>query len=64
MVEQRLLPTFDGIEAEAKALQEKTYLELVSSLFDPDTMDESMLAEAAVETGYLSTSSPRAELLV
>jgi len=49
---QRLLPTFDGIEAEATVLQEKTYLELVSSPFDPDTVDESMLAEAAFEAGY------------
>ncbi|MGC8210074.1 hypothetical protein [Ralstonia pseudosolanacearum] len=52
VLKQRLLPTFDGIEAEATALQEKTYLELVSSPFDPDTMDESMLAEAAFEVAY------------
>lgn len=52
VLEQRLLPTFDRIEAEATALQEKTYNDLVSMPLDPDTVDESMLAEAAFEAGY------------
>ena len=36
VLEHRLLPTFDGIEAEATALQEKTYSELMSMPLDPD----------------------------
>lgn len=51
-LEHRLLPTFDGIEAEATALQEKTYNDMMSMPLDPDVVDESMLAEAAFEAGY------------
>ncbi|MCT7325022.1 hypothetical protein [Ralstonia mojiangensis] len=52
VLEQRLLPTFDGIEAEAAALQEKTYNELMSMPLDSDVVDESMLAESAFVAGY------------
>jgi len=51
VLEQRLLPTFDGIEAEATALQERTWNDLITGPVDPD-VDESMIAEAALETGY------------
>ncbi|MGE8451064.1 MAG: hypothetical protein ACN6OP_10690 [Pseudomonadales bacterium] len=60
VLEQRLLPTFDGIEAEATALQEKTYNELVSMPLDPDVVDESMLAESAFEAGYAHYSGMEA----
>lgn len=52
VLDQRLLPTFDGIESEATALQEKTYNDMMSMPFDPDMTDESMLAEAAFVAGY------------
>ena len=52
VLEQRLLPTFDGIDAEAEALEERTYNDLLSMPFDPDSVDESMLAESAFEAGY------------
>ncbi|KVQ20301.1 hypothetical protein [Burkholderia cepacia] len=52
VLEHRLLPTFDGIEAEATALQETTYNDLISMPFDPDRVDESDLANAAFEAGY------------
>ena len=58
--EQRLLPTFDGIEDEATALQEKTYNELMSMPFDPDVVDESTLAESAFEAGYAHYSGMEA----
>src|SRR5690606_31581392 len=34
------------------AIQEKTYQELVSMLFNPDEVDESMLAESAFDAGH------------
>jgi hypothetical protein len=40
VLEQRLLPTFEGIEAEATALQDKTYDELTSMPLDPNVVDE------------------------
>jgi len=52
VLELRLLPTFDGLEEEATAIQEKTYQELVSMLFNPDEVDESMLAESAFDAGH------------
>lgn len=52
VLEKRLVPTFDGIEAEATAVQEKTYEDLMSMPVDPDRTDASMLAEAAFEAGY------------
>ncbi|WP_027820662.1 hypothetical protein [Paraburkholderia bannensis] len=52
VLETRLLPTFDDIEAEAKAIEEKAYADLMSLPLDPDMTDESMLAEAAFEAGY------------
>lgn len=52
VLENRLLPTFDGIEAEATALQEKTYNDLISTPFDPDRIDECDMATAAFEAGY------------
>lgn len=60
VVEQRILPTFDGTEAEATALQEKTYNDLTSMPLDPDVVDESMLAEAAFEAGYAHYSGMEA----
>lgn len=60
VLEHRLLPTFDGIEAEATALREKTYNELVSMPLDPDVVDESMLAESAFEAGYAHYSGMEA----
>lgn len=45
VLEQRLLPTFDGIEAEATTLQEKTYNGLTSMPIDPEVVDESMLVQ-------------------
>jgi hypothetical protein len=60
VLEQRLLPTFDEIEAEATALQEKTYNELMSMPFDPDVVDEAMLAESAFEAGYAHYSGMEA----
>ncbi|MCW3609148.1 hypothetical protein [Burkholderia cenocepacia] len=52
VLEKRLLPSFDGIEAEATALQEQTFLDLVSRPIDHDMADESMLAQAAFEAGF------------
>lgn len=52
VLEKRLIPTFDGIEAEATAVQEKTFEDLMSIPVDPDMTDGSMLAEAAFEAGY------------
>jgi len=52
VLEQRLLPSFDGIDAEATALQEQTYQELVSMPIDHDVADESMLAQAAFEAAF------------
>jgi hypothetical protein len=52
VLDQRLLPTFDRIESEATALQEKTYNDMMSMPFGPDVTDESMLEEAAFVAGY------------
>ncbi|WP_250454482.1 hypothetical protein [Caballeronia sp. ATUFL_M2_KS44] len=60
VLEQRLLPTFDGIEAEATALEEKTYSDLVAMPFDPDFVDESMVAEWAFDAGYAHYSGMEA----
>lgn len=60
VLECRLLPTFDGIEAEATAVQERTYNELMSMPLDPDVVDESMLAESAFEAGYAHYSGMEA----
>ncbi|MCO1351643.1 hypothetical protein [Burkholderia vietnamiensis] len=52
VLEERLLPSFDGIEAEATALREQTYQDLVSMPIEHDAADESMLAQAAFEAGF------------
>ncbi|WP_434668014.1 hypothetical protein P5W99_36580 [Paraburkholderia sp. A3BS-1L] len=52
VLEKRLIPTFDGIEAEATAVREKTYEDLMAMPVDPDMTDESMLADAAFQAGY------------
>jgi hypothetical protein len=50
-LEKRILPAFDEIDAEATALQEQTWNDLIAGPYDPD-VDESMLANAAFEAGY------------
>ncbi|KVE23450.1 hypothetical protein WS67_22415 [Burkholderia singularis] len=52
VLEMRLLPSFDGIEAEATAVQEQTFRDPVSRPIDHDMADESMLAQAAFEAGF------------
>ncbi|PRH42086.1 hypothetical protein C6T65_12075 [Burkholderia vietnamiensis] len=52
VLETRLLPSFDGIEAEATAIQEQTFRDLVSRPIDHDVADESMLAQGAFEAGF------------
>lgn len=52
VLEQRLLPSFDGIEAEATALREQTYQELLSTPIEHDAADGSMFADAAFEAGF------------
>jgi hypothetical protein len=50
-LEKRVLPAFDDIDAEATALQERTWNDLITGPYDPD-VDESMIANAAFEAGY------------
>lgn len=60
VLEQRLLPTFDGLEEEATAIQEKTYQELISMPSNPDEAEESMLAESAFDAGHSHYSGMQA----
>lgn len=64
-IQNRLIPTFDGIEKEAEEISEKEWDRLCSSCYSPD-IDPADLAERAQEAGidhYMMLSNIRQSLL-
>lgn len=65
VLEQRLLPTFDSVDKDAKSVEDAEYERLMSMPGDPD-QDPSLVAEQAFEAGvehYVAMSAIRQSLI-